>query len=79
MHSPIATYLTESLTTVVSDTSGELANYIPEAVQAPTMGNLNGRGRSPTMAAAIPEMYYLCLRCPAASTPRRSPWNSASI
>ena len=30
MHSPIATYLTESLTTVVSDTSGELANYIPE-------------------------------------------------
>ena len=53
--------------------------YIPEAVQAPTMGNLNGRDRSPTMAAAIPEMYFLCLRCPAASTPRRSPWSSASI
>ena len=31
MHSPIATYLTESLTTVVSDTSGELANYISRA------------------------------------------------
>ena len=41
--------------------------FIPEAVQAPTMGNLNGRAPSPTMAAAIPEMYYLCLRCPAAS------------
>ena len=53
--------------------------FIPEAVQAPTMGNLNGRAPSPTMAAAIPEMYYLCLRCPAASTPRRSPWSSASI
>ena len=53
--------------------------YIPEAVQAPTMGNLNGRGRSPTMAAAIPEMCFLCLQCPAASTPRRSPWSSASI
>ena len=55
------------------------AAFIPEAVQAPTMGNLNGRDRSPTMAAAIPEMYFLCLRCPAASTPRRSPWSSASI
>ena len=53
--------------------------YIPEAVQAPTMGNLNGRDRSPTMAAAIPEMYYLCLRCPAASIPHRSPWSFVSI
>lgn len=26
------------------------------------------------MAAAIPEMCFLCLRCPAASIPRRSPW-----
>ena len=30
MHSPIATYLTETLESVASDTSGELANYIPE-------------------------------------------------
>ncbi len=49
-----------------------------EAVQAPTMGNLNGRDRSPTMAAAIPEMYYLCLRCPAASIPHRSLWSFVS-
>ncbi|WP_413039356.1 glutaminase [Rothia mucilaginosa] len=30
MHSPIATYLTETLESVASDTSGELANYILE-------------------------------------------------
>ena len=30
MQSPIATYLTETLESVASDTSGELANYIPE-------------------------------------------------
>lgn len=53
----------------VHSRSGTSSNY----------GNLNGRDRSPTMAAAIPEMCYLCLRCPAASTPRRSPWSSASI
>ena len=52
--------------------------FIPEAVQAPTMGNLNGRAPSPTMAAAIPEMYYLCLRCPAASILRRSLWSFVS-
>ena len=55
--------------TRVHSRSGTSSNY----------GNLNGRAPSPTMAAAIPEMCYLCLRCPAASTPRRSPWNSASI
>ena len=27
----------------------------------------------------LPEMCFLCLRCPAASIPRRSPWRSASI
>ena len=52
--------------------------FIPEAVQAPTMGNLNGRAPSPTMAAAIPEMYYLCLRCPAASILHRSLWSFVS-
>ena len=30
MHSPIPNYLTDSLAAVASDTSGELANYIPE-------------------------------------------------
>lgn len=30
MLSPIATYLVDSLAAVASDTSGELANYIPE-------------------------------------------------
>ena len=54
--------------TRVHSRSGTSSNY----------GNLNGRAPSPTMAAAIPEMYYLCLRCPAASIPRRSPWSSAS-
>ena len=53
--------------------------FIPEAVQALTMGNLNGRAQSPTMAAAIPEMCFLCLRCPAASIPHRSPWSFVSI
>lgn len=53
--------------------------FIPEAVQAPTMENLNGRAQSPTMAAAIPEMCFLCLRCPAASIPHRSPWSFVSI
>ena len=55
-----------------------LTAFIPEAVQAPTMGNLNGRAPSPTMAAAIPEMYYLCLRCPAASILHRSLWSFVS-
>ena len=49
------------------------------SVQALTMGNLNGRAQSPTMAAAIPEMCFLCLRCPAASIPHRSPWSFVSI
>ena len=53
--------------------------FIPEAVQALTMGSLNGRAQSPTMAAAIPEMCFLCLRCPAASIPHRSPWSFVSI
>ena len=44
-----------------------------------TSSNYDGRARSPTMAAAIPEMCFLCLRCPAASIQRRNPWSSASI
>ena len=44
-----------------------------------TSSNYDGRARSPTMAAAIPEMCFLCLRCPAASIPHRSPWSFVSI
>ena len=61
------------------DTASHIPVFIPEAVQALTMGNLNGRAQSPTMAAAIPEMCFLCLRCPAASIPHRSPWSFVSI
>ena len=60
-------------------TASHIPVFIPETVQALTMGNLNGRAQSPTMAAAIPEMCFLCLRCPAASIPHRSPWSFVSI
>lgn len=39
-------------------TASHIPVFIPEAVQALTMGNLNGRAQSPTMAAAIPEMCF---------------------
>ena len=43
--------------TRVHSRSGTSSNY----------GKFERQGSESTMAAAIPEMYYLCLRCPAAS------------